>query len=118
MGKTVMQFRYYNDADTKNNFPTGSNGISYARLASGSIFFDNGLGGIVQLGIQALPGTKFYINNSVNPVIVGYTGIYELDLQSLATEITALSFDESSLKNIKEINGAYLIVDAIYDSGD
>lgn len=54
----------------------------------------------------------------MTPVIVGYTGIYELDLSNLATEITALSFDENSLKTIKEVQSAYLIVDAIYDSGD
>jgi len=54
----------------------------------------------------------------MTPVIIGYTGIYELDLSNLATEITALSFDENSLKTIKEVANAYLIVDAIYDSGD
>ena len=118
MGKTVRQYRYYNDSQSGNNYPPGDNGISYARLASGSIFFDNSLGGIIQLGIQTLPGTKFYLNNSMTPVIIGYTGIYELDLSNLATEITALSFDENSLKTIKEVANAYLIVDAIYDSGD
>jgi hypothetical protein len=29
-----------------------------------------------QLGIQAPPGTKFYINNGTNPVIIGYTGLF------------------------------------------
>jgi hypothetical protein len=35
---------------------------------------------IVQLGIQSVPGTKFYLNGSNNPIIIGNTGIYELDL--------------------------------------
>jgi len=47
MGKTVRQYRYYNDSQSGNNYPPGDNGISYARLASGSIFFDNSLGGII-----------------------------------------------------------------------
>jgi hypothetical protein len=61
-----------------------------------------------------LPGTKFYLNNSASPIIIGYTGIYELDLEGVA-EITSISFDRDSLSAINNINNAYLIVDAIYN---
>jgi hypothetical protein len=61
-----------------------------------------------------LPGTKFYLNNSADPIIIGSTGIYELDLEGVA-EISALSFDSKSIDSIKDTNSAYLIVDAIYD---
>ncbi len=112
MSKAVRQYRFYNTNDSTRNYPTG---ISIGNLTSGSIFFnDEGLGAITQLGIQTLPGTKFFLNNSITPVIVGYTGIYELDLGSEA-EITALAFDNASMNTINNITNAYLIVDAIYE---
>ena len=36
-------------------------------------------GNFNKLGIQAPPGTKFYINSSTSPIMIGRTGIYELD---------------------------------------
>ena len=36
-------------------------------------------GNFNKLGIQAPPGTKFYINSSASPIMIGRTGIYELD---------------------------------------
>lgn len=112
MSKAIRQYRFYNTNDSMRNYPSA---ITIGNLTSGSIFFNDAeLGAITQLGIQALPGTKFYLNNSVTPVIIGYTGIYELDLRSEA-EITALAFDSASLNAINSINNAYLIVDAIYE---
>jgi hypothetical protein len=44
-----------------------------------------------------LPGTRFYLNNNIEaPVIVGPTGIYELDLENIS-EINNLYFDLKSL---------------------
>lgn len=116
MSKAVRQYRFYNSADnTSRNQPSN---ISVANLISGSIFFNEAeLGAITQLGIQTLPGTKFYLNNSITPVIIGYTGIYELDLRSEA-EITALAFDSASVNTINTIGNAYLIVDAVYEVED
>jgi hypothetical protein len=51
---------------------------------------------ISQLSIQALPGTKFYLNNSYDPIVIGYTGIYEITINNLA-EITSLKFDYESI---------------------
>lgn len=36
-------------------------------------------GNFNKLGIQAPAGTKFYINSSTSPIMIGRTGIYELD---------------------------------------
>lgn len=36
-------------------------------------------GNFSKLGIQAPAGTKFYINSSTSPIMIGRTGIYELD---------------------------------------
>lgn len=113
MAKQVKQIRYYNDSDTLGkNQPKG---LKTRFLISGSAFSE--YVPIVQLGIQSLPGTKFYLNNSINPIIIGQTGIYELNLEGLS-EITALSFDRESVAAINRNNNAYLIVDLIYEDGE
>lgn len=110
MAKKIMQFRYYGDEDSRNQPKNSENKISRAKLASGSVF--TGYLPITQLGIQALPGTRFYLNNSTTPIIIGSTGIYELDLEGLS-EITKLSFELSSIDNIIKTPAAYLIIDTI-----
>lgn len=112
MKKQIKQFRYYGDGNIKNQ-PTN---ISLLNLASGSIFFNTEqLTAITQLGIQTIPGTLLYINNAVEPIVIGSTGIYELNLENIS-EITALSFHQDSLNFINHTsNSAYLIVDAIYN---
>ncbi len=110
--KRVKQFRYYNVlGGEKANYPDG---LRKAFLVSGSAFAD--YMPVVQLGIQSLPGTKFYLNNSLNPIIIGATGIYELDLNGLA-EITSLAFESKSIDIINEAPSASLIVDIIYEDG-
>ena len=108
--KKVKQFRYYSDGNPQ-NYP---NDISLKNLVSGSIFTQNKIYPIVQLSIYSLPGTKFYLNNSIYPVVIGSTGIYELDLKGV-TQITEIHFDKRSLNLINENNNAYLIVDIIAD---
>lgn len=108
MAKQVKQYRYYGNKDGR-NYPTN---LSYASLVAGSAFQKTMP--VIQLGIQALPGTKFYLNNSNNPIIIGYTGIYELSLEGVA-EITSLAFDAKSIQTINDTINAYLIVDMIYE---
>jgi hypothetical protein len=62
-----------------------------------------------------MPGVKFYLNNSIEPIIVGATGVYELSVENL-TEITALSFDTTSINMINQSpSTAYIIVDILYE---
>lgn len=114
MAKQVMQFRYYgkNTAERANNCP---NNITAQNLASGVIF--SKYTPIIQLGIQTLPGVRFKINNSENYIVVGATGIYNLNIDGLA-EIFSLKFDPKSIELISSTPGAYLIVDDIYKSGE
>lgn len=123
MANRIKQFRYYNDtADgVSKNQPAqvvGEDGglidTTYQHYVSGLVFGNNFP--VLQLGIQALPGTKFKLNNAVDPIIIGLTGIYELDLIG-QTEITAIQFDADSMVNINNNHNAYLIVDIIYDDG-
>lgn len=114
MAKQIMQFRYYKDGHP-NNWPE--------KLVSSQLLFpENGNGGafsdiasITQLGIQTLPGTRFHLNNNNSPdtaVIIGSTGIYELDLEGIST-ITDLWFEAASLKAVSDNPNAYLIIDMI-----
>ena len=111
MAKQFAQFRFYAENDER-NYPSV---INIDNLAIGNIFAD--YMPISQIGIQAIPGTKFYLNNSYLPIVIGYTGIYELDVDNLA-EITSLRFDNESLNKIKNNPETYLIIDIIYEKGD
>lgn len=109
--KKIKQVRYYS-ANSDKNYPDNT---THQRLVSGSAF-TNYLP-IVQLGVQCLPGTKFYLNNSSDPIIIGSTGIYEIDLIG-ETEISALSFDSGSISAVNNNDNASLIVDMIYEDGE
>ena len=61
-------------------------------------FLDNTLP-ISQLGISSLPGTKFYLNGGSIPVIVGFTGLFEIDL-SAGGAITDIRIDQKSINEI------------------
>ena len=124
MAYKVKQFRYYNDkssevTESKRNQPTTLDGtttlITSEHYVNGDVFGKHFP--VTQLGIQALPGTKFYLNEAVDPVIIGATGIYELDLTN-GIQISKISFAHDSIENIKNNDNAFLIVDIIYDDGE
>ena len=116
MKRQLKQFRYYGENVLKNS---PNEIISKKSLTSGSVFFNSpDLVSIASLGIQTLPGVKFYLNDSVDSIIVGSTGIYELNFND-NFEITSLKFDSTSLDLIGDpSNSAYLIVDIVYNVGE
>jgi hypothetical protein len=57
-----------------------------------------------------------YINNNVDPVVVGQTGIYELNIEG-GSSIYSLAFDYKMLTMINESPSAYLIIDYISEAG-
>lgn len=72
---------------------------------------------IVQLGVQGLPGTKFYLNGGSNPIIIGNSGIYEINVEGMGV-ITSIAIDDDS-KELYDNNGtACLIIDIIYEELD
>ena len=112
MARKVQQIRYYGDhkSDSDKNQPANLTGN---RLRSGSVFSQ--YTPMKQIGIQTMPGVKFYLNNSIEPIIIGSTGIYELNVENL-TEITALSFDTTSINMINQTpSTSYIIVDILYE---
>lgn len=115
MAKRVRQIRYYGNADPL-NYPEG---LTHFGMVSGEAFNPtNAIGVIItQLGIQAPPGTKFTINGSSQPIIIGATGIYELNVEGL-TSINSISFNGDSLRNVELNPSSYIIVDYIYEQED
>ena len=106
--KQVKQFRFYG-TNNENNYPTN---LTYGELRVGNIFRNLGL--VLHLGVQALPGTLFYLNNSPHPIGVGSTGIYELDLEGLS-QISSIRFDKASLDRVDGSEGTQLIIDVLYE---
>lgn len=109
MAKYVNQIRYYGNGNSKNS----SSEVNLRSLQYGTVFHNHLP--IIQLGVQTLPGMKIYINNHTNPVVVGQTGIYELNVDGIS-HIMDLKFDGTTLNIINsEQSNAYLIVDYIYE---
>lgn len=111
MAQYFKQVRFYNTEATEYNSPSNINGTELMeQLKTGEVFPYP----LLQLGIQAPPGTQFNVNGSERPVIMGYTGLFELDLQE-SGQIIALTFENDSLEAINENPNFSLIVDMIYE---
>ena len=89
--------------------------ISTNNLVSGAIF--NDCMPIVQLGVQGPPGTRFYINGGDNPAIIGFSGLFDIDLSQQGS-IQSLTFDAKSIDYIKNNDSAILIIDVAYWGND
>ena len=113
MAKRIAQFYY--KSDTNANERNRPSGAQKAAFIDGTIFAD--VFPISQLGIQGLPGTKFYLNGNINPIVIGASGIYDLDIKNGA-RVTDLSFAAKSMANIENSGSGYLIVDVLYGEED
>ena len=100
--KRIMQFRYRGTqtevdtgayiADHIENYPTISNYRD--KLLFGNIF--QNYGQVSQFGVQGPVGLRFYLNNSPYAIMIGETGIYELDLEGVG-RITSIKFNKDDL---------------------
>ena len=124
MAKNIFQFRYYNE-ESSLNWPLGGSWVDWASATvekpNAKAFWSSFEGGntplperapIIQLGIQTIPGTKFYLNGSKYPTTVGVTGIYEINVED-GMSIESLAFNNVSMQRIRDNDGAYLIVDML-----
>ena len=110
--KKMTQFRFYGNGSGKNS-PLN---LTTTKLNNDNIFAE--CGSISQLGIQAPPGTIFTLNESSAPIMVGKTGIYELDLEAIG-RIHSIRFIEEDLEEYfadKELHNR-LLIDIVYDGG-
>ena len=113
MKRYVKQIRYYGDGSELNSKLSNGGLMDVSSLTNGGAF--EGYTPIVKLGIQTLPGTKFYLNGSEENIIVGNNGIFELDLED-RIQITSLRFSPASIQNINEIEKqGYLLIDFVYE---
>ena len=111
MAKQIKQFRYFKSGSTK-DYPDG---VILEDFVAGTAFLNNYP--IVHLGIQTIPGVKFYLNNTPNTLMVDATGIFEIDLEE-KTEIDAINFEAETFKSlIEQNNNGYVIIDIVYDDG-
>ena len=119
---SVQQFRYFGHtkADLNNthtesivNSNVQGNINELQTLTQGSIFEQ--YMPIISLGIQTLPGVAFYLNGSPDPIIVGYGGVFELDLTNTDAKIQQLQFSQESLALVENSPGGYLIIDIKYE---
>lgn len=115
----VYQLRYYGLENEKNT-PNDENiwvGLSSDATKSSNLLAN--YGSAVKIGIQTLPGVKFYLSgNFSNGIIIDHTGVYELDLRNTNTTINKLFFDRASLNRISEVDNASLIVDILCTAGE
>lgn len=109
MAKMIKQHRYYGLNHSDNT------GAEYSTLITGSAFSYGKNSKILALGIQTVPGIKFYLNGDSNPVYIGPSGVYEIDYSDNC-EIKSLKFDETTISLIEEPQN-YLIIDIMYDNG-
>lgn len=115
MARKVQQFRYYAE-NNDNNYPD-SKLMNQENLVQFNIF--QSYPNIKQLGIQSIPGVQFKINseNMDNWVVIGLTGIYELDLEDLI-DIHSIQFHEDSVTMVSSNETGYIIIDILYDEED
>lgn len=114
LAKSIAQFRYYGENNPKNSKNNADIFLSKDELVHNNVF--EGYDQITQLGIQSLPGTKFYLNASQYPILIGNTGIYELNVEGIV-DLTSIKFDSESIAAINNNPTAHLIIDIIYEIG-
>lgn len=118
MIQIFKQFIYCNDNSDRNYAPPDKDGIT-PEITKDKLktpdFFQQ-YGEFTKIGIQAPPGTKFYINDGKIPVIVGSTGTISIDFSDGGI-VSKLYFDERSLNRIAQNNEFLLIVDTLTNEG-
>lgn len=113
---SVFQFRYYGAKNPK-NVPANTEWIGSDSNGEEVLDLLNSQGiSAVKIGIQTLPGVKFYLNKLGSGIIIDHTGVYELDLRNTTTTVSTLYFDPESLARIEEIDNASIIVDVLSNS--
>ena len=112
MGNHIQQYRYYSNAED----PSWIKNLSEEeqpekkRIFSESLILGDFLRqNVNKLKIETIQGVKFYLNHSIEPIIIDDTGIYEVK-----GEIDSLSFDKDSLTIIDNDNSSYLIINIVY----
>lgn len=109
--RKIMQFRY-EGYENENNYPEYSD---YNSVLKNNLLKD--FPSVSHLGIQGPQGLRFYLNGGENPITIGKTGIYELDLDGIG-RINKLCFNETDISSyFGQESTNRLLVDIIYEGG-
>lgn len=103
----ITQFRYY-AKNNPNNYPFNT----WEHYCSDSSF--KSYRPIQSFGIQTLPGTRIYLNQSSNPIIIGATGIFEIDCRNTTAILNSFRIEQSSMETIEQLDNGYLVIDLVY----
>lgn len=107
----LKQIRYYGD-NNSNNYPIG---LTATILTNENVLNFANCSSVVKLGIQGRPNTKFYLSNEdYYPIILGETGIYEIDLEGRGT-IGTLKFVKDATFEDYSSKQDRLLIDIIYE---
>ena len=105
MNKKIKQFRFP-ETLLEDNFFT-EDGWSLNLIEN--------LGPVTQLGIYALPGSRFKINqkqsSSVEELVINGHGVFSIDLEE--HPLTSISIHKESYNNAKN-NNHFIIIDVLY----
>lgn len=125
MSRGFRQFRYYGENSGNipgTDYPVSNIDIESLIAVTGSNSICGRINGanIMHLGIQSLPGCKFFLNGKAYATYIGNSGIFELDFEGTGQAISSICFDETWIRNIFS-NAAnsqtpYIIVDIAYDT--
>lgn len=107
--KKITQIRYYGDGNAQNR----PEGLKTEDLTRKNVL--ENYSSITQIGIQARPGAEFILNNSRYSIVMGDTGIYELDLTNSGT-IDSIQFIETAIQIYNNPgNTDRLLIDIVYE---
>ena len=116
MAKQIKQIRWFKDGDSR-NFPSTilKKELQLDENNPTDSYFEQ-YSPILQLSVHTLPGVKIYFNSQdKNPIYVGHSGVYQLDLTDTSAVLYGLHFDEKDLTDIENTNVG-LIIDLMYNN--
>jgi len=109
MAKQIKQIRWFGDGDAR-SYPST---ISKSLLQDEEYFEQ--FSPILQLSIHTLPGVQVFFNKSDEPIYIGHSGVYQLDLQDTSAILWGMKFKEEDLNAIENTNVG-LIIDIMYNN--
>ena len=102
--KKVTQLRFFGDNNSYLN--TSDKNAIYHQMDENQ---PNSLS-----SVDLSSGDAFNLNANLDPIIIGQSGMYELDLTNSSAILTSLTFEKDSLDQIDKNPDGYLIIDIVY----
>lgn len=105
MIREIAQYRYYGSSNPDNN-------ITLNQLTGADENSPLNNKNILQLGIQAPSGVRFWLNGDTenSGIVINSTNIYELNVDGM-TIITSVNFDRNTINTATK-----LIIDIVYEA--